>query len=142
MAAYRAVLEVYKREQVPLDWALQTNLGDALWALGYGKKDPDLLKQAVVAHRAALKELLREQAPLDWASIQTKLGNTLKALAEQDTDTGTRFLKQAVVAYRAALEVRTREREPHDWSTTQNNLGGALMALGQRGGGQKYLAGC
>lgn len=143
VAAYRVVLEVRNREQASLgeDWALQTNLGNALWALGLGSKNSDMLKQAVAAYRAALKLRTREQAPLIWASVQTKLGDALKALAKQrtETDTGIKFLYQAVAAYRAALEVRTREREPHDWSTTQNNLGGALLALGQRRGVVKYI---
>ena len=74
------MLEVRNREQVPLDWATtQTNVGNALLALGKGSGGLKYLEQAVAAYRAVLEVYKREQVPLDWA-IQTNLGDALWAL--------------------------------------------------------------
>ena len=59
VAAYRAALEVYTREQLPQDWATtQNNLGIALRDLG-GRSErrsrPAVLEQSVAAYRAALE---------------------------------------------------------------------------------------
>ncbi|MBB3898391.1 tetratricopeptide repeat protein [Roseococcus suduntuyensis] len=131
VATYRAALEEYRRERVPLDWALtQNNLGMALHTLGTREIGTVRLEQAVAANRAALEERTRERGPLEWAQTQNNLGNALKALG--DRESGTARLEDAVAAYRAALEERTRERGPLDWALTQNNLGAALEALGAR----------
>jgi tetratricopeptide (TPR) repeat protein len=134
VAAFRAALQEYTRERVPLDWArTQMNLGNALAGLGEREIGTEKLEQAVEAYREAVKELTREQVPLDWAQTQDNLGNVLTILGERET--GTEELEQAVQAYRAALEERTRERAPLDWAVTQNNLGTALGALGERESG-------
>src|SRR5207245_2481819 len=66
--AYRAALQEYTRERVPLDWAMtQTNLGTALWRLGQRESGTARLEQAVEAYRAALQERTRERVPLDKA---------------------------------------------------------------------------
>lgn len=54
VAAYRAALQEYTRERVPLDWAMtQHNLGNALWALGVQQRRAAPLAEAVMAFRAA-----------------------------------------------------------------------------------------
>src|SRR5438093_12079175 len=57
MAAYRAALEVYTREQSPQDWAMtQNNLGNVFSALGArasGEQGAQYLQQSVAAYRAA-----------------------------------------------------------------------------------------
>jgi tetratricopeptide (TPR) repeat protein len=127
--AYRAALEVYTRERVPLDWAkTQNNLGNALLTLGE-RGDDDALRAAVAAYRAALQELTRARVPLQWAATQTNLGNALQTLGERGDDTA---LRAAVAAYRAALEVYTRERAPMQWAMTQANLALALRAQAER----------
>ena len=71
--AFRAALEEYTRERVPLDWATtQNNLGNALQWLGEREGGTARLEEAVVAYRAALEERTRERVPLDWAA---SLGN-------------------------------------------------------------------
>jgi tetratricopeptide (TPR) repeat protein len=138
VAAFRAALEDYKRERVPLDWArTQNNLGEALRTLGERESGTARLEEAVAAYRAALEERTRERAPLDWAATQNNLGNALAHLGERGS--GTARLEEAVAAYRAALEQTTREQVPLDWARTQNNLGNVLLALGERESGTARL---
>ncbi len=138
VAAYRAALEEWTRERVPLDWAqTQNNLGNALGTLGEREGGTARLEEAVAAYRAALEERTRERVPLDWAMSQNNLGNALRALG--DRESGTARLEEAVAAYRAALEERTRDRVPLRWATTQNNLGVALRMLGERESGTARL---
>jgi tetratricopeptide (TPR) repeat protein len=138
VTAYRAALEEWTRDLVPLDWAMtQNNLGTALQTLGQRETGTDRLEQAVTAYRAALEEQTRDLVPLHWATTQNNLGIALKTLGEREV--GTDRLEQAVTAYRAALEERTRDRVPLDWAATQNNLGTALNALGERETGTDRL---
>ena len=54
VAAYRAALEEWTRERVPLDWAAtQTNLGTALASLGERVQREDFLSDALQAIRQA-----------------------------------------------------------------------------------------
>ena len=131
VTAYRAALEEYSRDRVPLDWAAtQNNLGNALQRLGERERDPARLEEAVAAYRAALEERTRDRVPLDWAATQNNLGNALQRLGERERDPAR--LEEAVAAYRAALEEYSRDRVPLDWAMTQNNLGSALQRLGER----------
>jgi tetratricopeptide (TPR) repeat protein len=135
---YRAALEEYARERVPLDWAMtQNNLGNALRTLGEREAGMARLEEAVAAYRAALEEYTRERVPLHWALTQNNLGNALRTLGEGEA--GTARLEEAVAAYRAALEEGTRERVPLAWAMTQNNLGVALWTLGGRETGTAWL---
>ncbi len=78
VAAYRAALEEYTRERVPLDWATtQNNLGAALSTLGERESGTARLEEAVAAYRAALEEWTRERVPLHWAVTQNNLGVAL-----------------------------------------------------------------
>src|SRR5271166_5278947 len=81
VAAYRAALEEWTRERVPLDWAMtQMNLGTALKTLGERETGTARLDEAVAAYRAALEENTRERVPLGWAMTQMNLGNALTRL--------------------------------------------------------------
>ncbi|WP_198321157.1 tetratricopeptide repeat protein [Azohydromonas aeria] len=136
--AYRAALQEYTQERVPLDWAMtQNNLGIALARLGERERGTARLEEAVQAYRAALQEYTHERVPLDWAGTQNNLGNALRALGEREDSTAR--LEEAVQAYRAALQERTQERVPLDWAMTQNNLGIALACLGERERGTTRL---
>ena len=131
VAAYRAALEEWTRERVPLEWATtQNNLGNALRTLGERESGTARLEEAVAAYRAALEERTRERVPLEWATTQNNLGNALRALGERES--GTARLEEAVAAYRAALEERTRERVPLDWAATIGNQGVAMMLIADR----------
>jgi len=131
VGAYRAALEEYTQDRMPLDWAMtQNNLGNALRVLGERESDPQRLNEAVGTYRAALEEYTQDRVPLDWATTQNNLGSALSALGQRESD--PQRLKEAVGAYRAALEEYTQDRVPLDWAMTQNNLGNALQVLGQR----------
>ena len=84
--AYRAALEEYTREQVPLDWATtQNSLGVALLTLGERERDTERLEQAVDAYRAALDVFADEGLPRDRAVVQNNLARTLKRLSERES---------------------------------------------------------
>ena len=136
--AYYAALEELTRERAPLQWAMtQTNLGNALIALGELEGGTARLEEAVKAYYAVLEIFKREQAPLLWAMAQSNLGVALEALGERES--GTARLEDAVKAYNAALEERKRELVPLDWAATENNLGNALARLGERESGTARL---
>jgi len=68
VSAYRAALQEWTRERVPLQWATtQNNLGLALWRLGERESGTARLEEPVSAYRAALQEWTRERVPLQWA---------------------------------------------------------------------------
>jgi tetratricopeptide (TPR) repeat protein len=138
VAAYRAALQEFPRDRVPLQWAaVQINLGAALARLGEREPGTDRLEAAVAAYRAALEECTRDRVPLDWAMTQVTLGTALQNLGEREA--GTDRLEEAVAAYRAALEEFTRDRVPLKWAATQMNLGNALLTLGGREAGTERL---
>jgi tetratricopeptide (TPR) repeat protein len=138
VACYRAALEVWTQDRVPLDWArTQMNLGNALARLGEREADGTRLEQAVAVHRAALKERMRERVRLDWAMTQMNLGVALQTLGAREADSA--LLEQAVAAYRAALEEHTHKSVPLYWAATQTNLGNALSTLGEREAGTARL---
>ena len=137
VAAYRAALEEWTRDRVPMDWAAtQNNLGAALSNLGARESGTARLKEAVAAYRAALEEYTRDRVPLDWAMTQNNLGIVLQALGARES--GTARLEEAVVAYRAALEEWTRDRVPLDWAAAQMGLGNALWKLAERESGTTH----
>ena len=130
---FRAALQVYGREQTPMDWAMtQNNLGTALSDqadLAEGEEQARLLVEAIQIYHAALQVRTREQTPMDWAMTQNNLGTALRAQANlAEGEEQARLLVEAIQAYHAALQVRTREQTPMDWAGTQNNLGTALRA--------------
>ena len=138
VATYRALLEEWTQNRVPLSWAMtQLSLGDVLLALGERDSGTARLEEAVAAYRAALVEITRELSPLLWAKTLSNMGIALFALG--DRESGTARLEDAVAACRAALEEHTRERVPLDWAMTQNNLGNALKTLGERESGTVRL---
>ena len=82
---YREALTEQPRDRVPLIWAsTQTNLGDALRALGERESGTAELEEAIALYREALTEQPRDRVPLDWASTQTNLGNALRTLGERE----------------------------------------------------------
>ncbi|RVT83182.1 XRE family transcriptional regulator [Rhodobacteraceae bacterium CCMM004] len=133
VTAYRAALEEWTRDRVPLDWAMtQMNLGNALATLGERESGTARLEEAVAAYRAALEERTRDRVPLDWARTQMNLGNALRTLGERES--GTARLEEAVAAYRAALEEMTRDRVPLDWAATTCSLAYAQAQIAERTG--------
>ncbi len=109
VVAYRARLEEYSRERVPLDWAAtQNNLGTALWILGGRESGTARLEEAVVG-------LSRGAGGIHPRARAARLGDDAdqsrhRALDARGARERAARLEEAVVAYRAALEERTRER--------------------------------
>jgi tetratricopeptide (TPR) repeat protein len=114
VATYRAALEEYTPERVPLDWRRCRTIS------------------AMRLQRSGARE---RDGEAHGATMQNNLGNAFR-LGERESGTGK--LTEAVAAYRAALEERTRDRVPLDWATTQNNLG-TLRTLGERESGTARL---
>jgi tetratricopeptide (TPR) repeat protein len=138
VSAYRAALQEFTRDRVPMQWALtQMNLGNALARLGEREAGTGRLEAAVAAYRAALEEFPRDRVPLDWAGTQMNLGSALLTLGEREA--GADRLEEAVAAYRAALEEFPRDRVPLKWAMVQMNLGSALARLGEREAGTGRL---
>ena len=75
VAAYRAALEVYTRDEMPADWAgMQNNLGTTLSMLGELTGSGERLEEAVAAYRGALEVYNRDEMPAGWAMTQNNLG--------------------------------------------------------------------
>ncbi len=127
VAAYRAALDVYTSETLPLQWAMtQNNLGNALQKQGVrtgGAAGVELLAEAVVAYRAALEVYACETLSLQWATAQNGLGT---ALSEQGIRmggaAGAKLLQEAVAAFRATLEVVTPKGAPRYHEIAIGNL--------------------
>ena len=82
MTAFRAALEEYTRERVPLDRAkTQNNLGNALLRLGERESGTARLTEAVAAHRAAV-EVFREARADHFVNVATKNLKKAEAVLE------------------------------------------------------------
>ena len=89
MAAHHAALEEYKRDRVPLRWAMtQMNLGVALTVLGARESGTARLEEAVIAYAAALEEYRSDRFPIDWATCTGGQGVTLMLIADRVGDAG------------------------------------------------------
>jgi tetratricopeptide (TPR) repeat protein len=142
---YRAALEVYTRDAMPIEWAtMWTNLALTLQMQGErtGKAEGlTLLEQSVAGYHAALEVFTREAMPAQWAMIQNNLANTLSLQGERtEGAAGLALLTQGAERYRLALKVRIREAMPAEWANTQNNLANTRQTLGLRTDGLEGLA--
>ena len=133
VAAYRAALEVYTREQLPQAWArTQNDLGWTLAEQGWRAKGATglrLLKESEVACRAALEVNTREHDPKLWAMVQDSLDYALSGQGFlMPDDAGKNLLRDAIDGYRQVLQVvqGSAARE------TQEHLSLALKEMGKR----------
>ena len=102
VAAYRAALQEYTRDLVPLDWAMtQTNLGTALKNLGKRESGTARLEEAVAAFRGALEERTRDRVPLNWATSYGNQGVALSLLGARlgDRAKAEAGLQQIIAAF-------------------------------------------
>ncbi|MGF1640612.1 MAG: tetratricopeptide repeat protein, partial [Rhodospirillales bacterium] len=140
VAAYRAALEEFTREQVPLDWAAtQNNLGLALAALGERESGTARLEEAMAAYRAALGERTRERVPLQWATTQNNLGTALATWGQRTGDAA--LLAEARRAIDAAWRVVADagyQQYREDFESRLRAIDAAIAALagGDRSGGR------
>ena len=113
--AFRAALQEWTRERVPLHWAMtQNNLGIALGRSASGRAAPAPGGGGRSLSRGAAGTT-RERVPLQWATTQNNLGTALRGSASGRA--APQRLEEAVEAYRAALQERTRERVPLQWAS-------------------------
>jgi tetratricopeptide (TPR) repeat protein len=133
VAAYRAALTIWTKDQLPQDWAgTQNDLGNVLRDQGTRTGG-----EAGTAYRAALTVRTKDQLPQDWAMTQNNLGNVLHEQGIRTAgEAGTSLLAEAAQAYREALTVHKKEQLPQGWAGTQNNLGIVLWEQGTRTGGE------
>ncbi len=104
VAVYRAALEEWTRDRVPLNWAAtQNNLGNALQTLGARESGTVRLEQAVAAYRAALEERTREGAPLDWAYSHHGMAHAKETLFDRTSEAAV--LREAIDDMEKAREV-------------------------------------
>jgi tetratricopeptide (TPR) repeat protein len=123
----------------PREWALaQSELGNALQALGTFEGGDELLDASVTAYRTALKHLDDSEDSFKVAEINNNIGTALQALGGQDREI-TR-MQEAVAAYSLAAELLDREQTPLEWAMVQHNMGLTLRALGRRENKTDHLA--
>lgn len=88
IAAFRAALGGYTREQFPADWAdTQLRLGFALHAQA-SKTDgaTDGIRQAIAAYEAAQEIKTRETDPFSWAELENYIGSAYGLLGVRTSD--------------------------------------------------------
>ena len=101
VAAYRAALEEWTRERVPLQWAMtQKNLGNALGARRARERDG--------AAGGGGRGLSRGAGGMDARAGAARMGDDAeqsrqRARALGERESGTARLEEAVAAFRAAL---------------------------------------
>ncbi|MCU0542905.1 MAG: CHAT domain-containing protein [Oscillatoriaceae cyanobacterium Prado104] len=122
IAGYEIAMNVYTREDFPVDWAMtQINLGTAYSKRIQGEKAENI-EQAIAACDRALTVLTSEDFPVEWAMTQHNLGNAYnnRIIGEKDSNQ-----ELAIAAYNQAITVLNRENFPIDWAMIQINLGAA-----------------
>ena len=141
IACYQAALEIYVRDQFPVEWAfLQHDLGTAFRSLP-GVDRQSTLNTSTIHFQAALEVFTREQFPVEWAMTHHDLGFSYCLWPSDDRQD---VLLKAVAHYSAALEVLTREDTPNEWAETQTSLGIAYRDLprGDRQDNQQRAIAC
>jgi len=126
VAAYRAALTVWTKDQLPQGWAgTQNDLGNGLRDQGTrtsGEAGTRLLAEAVDAYRAALTVRTKDQLPQGWAGTQNNLGNVLREQGIRTaSEADTSLFAEAAQAYREAFEVSSKKWTP---STYNERSGG------------------
>ena len=97
---------------MPLGWAeTQTNLANALQALGQREGGTARLEEAVAAYRAALEERTRDRLPLGWAETQQGLANALAALAMRQQNAAR--MEEALMSMFGAVEVYQQSKNDY-----------------------------
>ncbi|MEQ9001519.1 MAG: CHAT domain-containing protein [Coleofasciculus sp. B1-GNL1-01] len=120
ITGYNVVLQVYKREVVPHEWAkIQNNLGIAYTNRIRGERAENI-EQAIACCQAALQVLTREGFPQDWTMAQNNLAN---AYTNRIWGERAENIEQAIACCQAALQVYNRDVFPQEWAAVQHTLG-------------------
>jgi CHAT domain-containing protein len=124
IAGYEAAMEVYTKQDFPLDWAMTQNNRAIVYSNRIRGDRAENLENAIAGYKAAVEVYTKQDFPLDWAMTQNNRAN-----AYNDRIRGDRAenLENAITGYEAALEIRTKENFPIQWATTRNNLATAYL---------------
>ncbi|HYU76630.1 MAG TPA: hypothetical protein VEL31_28500 [Ktedonobacteraceae bacterium] len=133
---FQAALEVYTREQSPLDWArMKYNLANTLLdqaMLVEGTTRIELLEQAANTYHESLQVYSYEYTPAEWAQVWQKLGLVFSRQAIlMEGEARSSLLKEAEQAFCDALKVYSYEQTPSDWARSQQNLGTTYLEQAQ-----------
>ncbi len=128
---YEANLEIYTREQYPLDWALtQGNIGSTHLGLAYQQTGRDHFDKAIASMRKALEVYRPNYNPFQWSNTKSLLGQTLIALGERVDNEDD--IKEGIRELQDAVSVIRKEDRPLTWASQVGALGDAYMAIGVR----------
>lgn len=142
IAAFRASLEVFTREQDPVNWArTQFSLGDILTASGIkpnGDAIGALLEQRAAANRAVLEVFTREQYPDEWERATRSLGSALMGLAfyRPGSDSAREF-EEGSKDLEDLREYQLEQKNLDGWLTTTDALCDGLEAYSVRVSGDQ-----
>jgi CHAT domain-containing protein len=128
IAGYEAALEIYTKEDFPIDWAMtQNNRANAYLNRIRGDRAENL-ENAIAGYKAALEIYTKEDFPIDWAMTQNNCANAYSDRIRGDRVENLEnaivqeYLEKAIACYEAALEIRTKEDLPINWAETQANI--------------------
>ena len=131
IASLSMALEVYTKENFPLQWAeIQNNLGNAYRGKIKGDKAENI-EMAIASLNMALEVYTKINFPLQWAEIQNNLGN---AYRERIRGNKAENIERAIARLQLALMVYTKQYLPLQLAEIQNNL---AIAYGKRIEGDK-----
>ncbi len=131
MEAYRNVLLVWKRQELPLAWAsIMNNIGMIFQLQGELSSGAHTLMKSVSAFNNALTQRTAEHRPQDWAITQNNIGASLQILAEIKQD--REVLEESIMAYENSLTKIVPEQRPLGWVTVMSNLSAAQRIMAKQ----------
>ncbi|HYE27533.1 MAG TPA: hypothetical protein VEA61_04790 [Allosphingosinicella sp.] len=134
------VLQIYDRNEVPLDWAFtQHDLANTLSTIGEQiapDRDAPEVDQAIAKLHLAAQVFEEQEQSLAWASAKNDLGMALRVRADRragkaDKRAALQDLDLAAAAYRDALRVHRESTLPQLWAASTINLGITLDDAGR-----------
>ena len=141
-AALQFALEVYTREDLPIQWAgVQRNLSVTFLrkaVLKGSRAGLGAISKAVSACRGALQVFTLTGHPLDWGAMQFNLGAALLYRGKwTGGPPGVACLKESLSAFESTKEVYLRETHPTDWADVHRCLGHVYELMGDFNSGHE-----
>jgi tetratricopeptide (TPR) repeat protein len=129
---YRAALEIRKKDEYPVDYAMtQNNLGTAYADLPAATPEERAknIRAVIDCFRAVLEIYKEDEYPVQYAMTQNNLGAAYTDLPAATPEERTKNIRAAIECFRAALEISRKDEYPQDYCQTAANLGLALAAI-------------
>ena len=131
MEAYKNVLMVWKRQELPLAWAsILNNIGMIFQRQGEQSNGSHTLMKSISAFNNALTQRTAEHRPQEWAITQNNVGASLQILSEIKED--KEVLEESLTAYKNALQKIKPEQDPLGWVTVMSNLYSLQRVIAKR----------